>query len=100
MVRDGRGRILVNDKDVMDRITREIFEDDEESGISIAELNWTEAERGVCVFYCVKIFSMKCSILLKHWLVFKVYTFLVYMHTGTSRAMTMMTKCYSIHACS
>ena len=41
MVKGGRGRILINDKDLMARITREMLEDDDESGLSIAELNWT-----------------------------------------------------------
>ena len=56
MVRGGIRKILVNDKDLMDGITRGIFEDDEESGLSIAELNWPEAEREVCIFYRVKNF--------------------------------------------
>ena len=56
LVRNGRGRMLINDKDLMDRITREIFEDDEESGLCIAQLNWSEAEREICVFYRVKNF--------------------------------------------
>ena len=55
-VRNGRGRILVNDKDLMDSITSGIFKDDEESRISIAELNYSEAEREICVYYRVKNF--------------------------------------------
>ena len=54
IVRNGRGKILVNDKDLMDKITREIFENDEESGLCLAQLNWPDAEREVCVFYRVK----------------------------------------------
>ena len=56
IVRNGRGRILVNDKDLMDSITSGIFKDDEESRISIAELNYSEAEREICVYYRVKNF--------------------------------------------
>ena len=56
MVKDGRGKILVNDKVLMDRITKDVFENDEESGLSIAELNWPEAEREICVYYRVKNF--------------------------------------------
>ena len=55
MVKGGRGRILVDDVDLMDSITRGIFEDDEESGLCLAHLNWPEAEREICVFYRVKI---------------------------------------------
>ena len=56
MVKGGRGRILANDKDLMDNITRGIFEDDEESGLCLAQLNYPEAEREICVFYRVKNF--------------------------------------------
>ena len=54
MVKSGRGKILVNDKDLMDSITRGIFEDDEESGLCLAQLNYSEAEREICVYYRVK----------------------------------------------
>ena len=54
MVKSGRGKILVNDKDLMDSITRGIFEDDEESGLCLAQLNYPEAEREICVYYRVK----------------------------------------------
>ena len=54
IVRNGRARTLINDKDLMDRITRETNEDDEESGRSIAEVNWTEEEREVGVFYHIQ----------------------------------------------
>ena len=54
MVKDGRGRVLFDDKILMDIITREIFEDDKDSGLCLAHLNWPEAEREICVFYRVK----------------------------------------------
>ena len=54
MVKNGRAKSLINDKDLMDRITRETNEDDEESGRSIAEINWTEEEREVGVFYRIQ----------------------------------------------
>ena len=54
MVKNGRAKSLINDKDLMDRITRETNEDDEESGRSIAEVNWTEEEREVGVFYRIQ----------------------------------------------
>ena len=54
MVKDGRGSILVNNKDLMDNIARGIFGDDEESGLCLAHLNQLEAKREVCVFYRVK----------------------------------------------
>ena len=54
MVKGGRGKILANDKDLMDSITRGIFEDDEESGLCLAQLNYPEAEREICVYYRVK----------------------------------------------
>ena len=38
MVKSGRGRIFVNDKDLMDSITRGIFEDDEELGLCHASI--------------------------------------------------------------
>ena len=54
LVRNGRARILINDKDLMERIARETIEDDEESGLSMAEVNWTEEEREVGVFYRIQ----------------------------------------------
>ena len=39
MIKDGRGSILVNNKDLMDNIARGIFGDDEESGLCLAHLN-------------------------------------------------------------
>ena len=39
MVKDGRGSILVNNKDLMDSIARGIFGDDEELGLGLAHLN-------------------------------------------------------------
>ena len=54
MVRNGRAKSLINDKDLMDRITRETIVYDEESGLSIAEINWNEEEREVGVFYRIQ----------------------------------------------
>ena len=54
IVRTGRGRLLVSDKNLMDNITRGIFEEDEESGLCLAHLNYPEAERETCVYYRVK----------------------------------------------
>ena len=54
IVRNGRAKLLINDKDLMDRITRETNADDIESGRSIAEVNWTEEEREVSVFYRIQ----------------------------------------------
>ena len=39
MIKDGRGSILVNNKDLMDNIARGIFGDDEELGLGLAHLN-------------------------------------------------------------
>ena len=54
MVKNGRAKSLINDKDLMDRITKETIVYDEESGRSIAEVNWTEEEREVGVFYRIQ----------------------------------------------
>ena len=54
IVKNGRARMLINDKELMSRMTRETIQDDEESELTIAELHWTEAEREVGVFYRIK----------------------------------------------
>ena len=82
MVRNGRAKSLINDKDLMNRITRETIEHDEESGLSIAEVNWTEEEREVGVFIAFKVSSTMCSIPSKHWPIFKVNMSLACTHIG------------------
>ena len=54
IVKNGRARMLINDKELMSRMTRETIQDDEESELTVAELHWTEAEREVGVFYRIK----------------------------------------------
>ena len=54
VVRNGRARSLINDKDLMERIARETIADDVESGLSVAQVNWTEGEREVGVFYRIQ----------------------------------------------
>ena len=54
IVKNGRARMLINDKELMSRMTRETIQDDEESELTVAELHWTEAEREVGVFYRIQ----------------------------------------------
>ena len=82
IVRNGRAKSLINDKDLMDRITRETNEDDEESGRSIAEVNWTEEEREVGVFYRIKGHFNDVLNSFRAWLIFKVNMSLACTHIG------------------